>query len=65
MDINGSLDLVLLSSEPFPFKAEDGFEMMKDAVNAKIILVDGEMFSWHGSRLIKALDYFKYLHNSI
>ncbi|WP_100431625.1 ABC transporter substrate-binding protein [Flavobacterium sp. 1] len=65
MDINGSLDLVLLSSEPFPFKAEDGFEMMKDTVNVKVILVDGEMFSWYGSRLIKALDYFKYLHNSI
>lgn len=65
MDVDGRLDLILLSSEPFPFKAEDGFEMMKDSVNAKVILVDGEMFSWYGSRLIKALEYFKYLHNSI
>lgn len=65
MDIDGSLDLVLLSSEPFPFKAEDGFEIIKDITNAKVILVDGEMFSWHGSRLLKALKYFKYLHSSI
>nr|WP_315150107.1 helical backbone metal receptor [uncultured Flavobacterium sp.] len=65
MDSDGTLDLVLLSSEPFPFKAEDGFEIIKDSVNAKVILVDGEMFSWHGSRLIKAFEYFKYLHKSI
>jgi iron complex transport system substrate-binding protein len=65
MDQDGSLDLVLLSSEPFPFKAEDGYEIVKDTLNAKAILVDGEMFSWYGSRLLKAFDYFKYLHKSI
>ncbi|WP_348824194.1 ABC transporter substrate-binding protein [Flavobacterium aestuarii] len=65
IDKDGNLDLVLLSSEPFPFKAEDGFEIIKEAVNAKVILVDGEMFSWYGSRLIRALNYFKYLHKSI
>lgn len=65
MDSDGTFDLVLLSSEPFPFKAEDGFEIIKDSVDAKVLLIDGEMFSWHGSRLIKALEYFKYLHNSI
>lgn len=26
--------------------------------NAKVILVDGEMFSWYGSRLLYAPDYF-------
>ncbi|MDR6843719.1 helical backbone metal receptor [Flavobacterium granuli] len=61
----GDLDLILLSSEPFPFKAEDGYEIAKATHNAQAILVDGEMFSWHGSRLLKALDYFKYLHSSI
>jgi iron complex transport system substrate-binding protein len=65
MDQDGNLDLVLLSSEPFPFKAEDGYEIVKDTLNAKAILVDGEMFSWYGSRLLKAFDYFKYLHKSI
>ncbi|PWA08482.1 ABC transporter substrate-binding protein [Flavobacterium laiguense] len=65
MEEEGNLDLVLLSSEPFPFKAEDGYEIARSTENAKAILVDGEMFSWHGSRLLKAFDYFKYLHGSI
>jgi iron complex transport system substrate-binding protein len=65
MEEKGVLDLVLLSSEPFPFKAEDGYEIAKCTEKAKAILVDGEMFSWHGSRLLKAFDYFKYLHSSI
>lgn len=65
IDTDGTLDLVLLSSEPFPFKAEDGFEIVKNAPKVQAILVDGEMFSWYGSRLIKALDYFKFLHNRI
>jgi iron complex transport system substrate-binding protein len=65
MDEEGDLDLVLLSSEPFPFKAEDGYEIARATQNARAILVDGEMFSWHGSRLLKAFDYFKYLHSGI
>jgi len=65
MDKKGDLDLILLSSEPFPFQADDGYEIAKSTHNAQAVLVDGEMFSWHGSRLLKAFDYFKYLHNSI
>ena len=65
MEEEGDLDLILLSSEPFPFKAEDGYEIVKSTHNTQAILVDGEMFSWHGSRLLKAFDYFKFLHGSI
>ena len=65
MEVEGDLDLILLSSEPFPFKVEDGYEITKSTHNAQAILVDGEMFSWHGSRLLKAFDYFKFLHNKI
>jgi iron complex transport system substrate-binding protein len=65
LEEEGDLDLVLLSSEPFPFKADDGYEIASYTHNGKAILVDGEMFSWHGSRLLKAFDYFKYLHTSI
>ena len=54
------LELILLSSEPFPFK-EKHIESFKQFTNAKIILVDGEYFSWYGSRLLKAFDYFKKL----
>ncbi len=55
------LDLILLSSEPYPFKEQHQKELQKYS-SAKIIPVDGEAFSWHGSYLIKALDYFKTLH---
>ena len=65
IDINGlkdlKLDLIFLSSEPYPFK-EKHIEELSKYTNAKIILVNGEYFSWYGSRLIRALDYFKTLH---
>ncbi|HUH27753.1 MAG TPA: helical backbone metal receptor [Gelidibacter sp.] len=55
-------ELVLLSSEPFPFKEEHKQEIKPFFPNATILVVDGEMFSWYGSRLLKAFDYFKMLH---
>jgi ABC-type Fe3+-hydroxamate transport system substrate-binding protein len=53
--------LILLSSEPYPFKQKhiDEFKLMLP--KAKIMLVDGEMFSWYGSRLLYAPDYFSSL----
>lgn len=62
---NRKLDFVFLSSEPYPFKEKDALEMQDFCPQAKIILVDGEMFSWHGSRLLKALGYFKELHQKL
>ncbi|SKB65748.1 ABC-type Fe3+-hydroxamate transport system, substrate-binding protein [Salegentibacter holothuriorum] len=50
-------DLLLLSSEPFPFE-EKHKEYFSD-LNIEIELVDGEYFSWYGSRLVKAMDYFR------
>ncbi|OOV27612.1 cobalamin-binding protein [Flavobacterium sp. LM5] len=60
-----AVDLVLLSSEPYPFKNEDVTEFTSFFPNAKILLVDGEYFSWHGSRLLKAISYFKLFHQTI
>ncbi len=57
-----SADLVMLSTEPFPFNESHVQEVRKYFPNANIIVVDGEMFSWYGSRLLKAFDYFKTLH---
>ncbi len=57
-------DLVLLSSEPFPFKETHALQI-KEHTNAKIIFVDGELFSWYGSRLLASFDYFKKLHSSL
>ena len=65
LEKNSRLDLIFLSSEPYPFKQEDAVEIARFTHNAKTIFVDGEMFSWHGSRLLKALDYFKLLHSRI
>jgi len=58
-------ELILLSSEPFPFKEKHIIEIKEHTSNSTPILVDGEYFSWYGSRLLKAFDYFKELHNRI
>jgi ABC-type Fe3+-hydroxamate transport system substrate-binding protein len=49
--------LVIMPSEPFPFKEKHVSELQAILPNAKILLADGEMFSWYGSRLIKAAGY--------
>lgn len=61
----GDPEIVFLSSEPFPFKDEHAFEIGRNTHHAKTIFVDGEMFSWYGSRLLKAFDYFKQLHQKL
>lgn len=53
-----SPEIILLSSEPFPFQQKHIEELQSSLLHTKIILVDGEMFSWYGSRLLKAPDYF-------
>jgi ABC-type Fe3+-hydroxamate transport system substrate-binding protein len=55
---------ILLSSEPFPFTQKHAEELHKIVPSSKIILVDGEMFSWYGSRLVQAVDYFSTLELS-
>ncbi|MBN7813710.1 ABC transporter substrate-binding protein [Algoriphagus sp. H41] len=54
-------EYVLLSSEPFPFSEKHAQELQLLLPKSKILLVDGEMFSWYGSRLLHAMDYFKRL----
>jgi ABC-type Fe3+-hydroxamate transport system substrate-binding protein len=51
-------EYLLLSSEPFPFKAKHFEEFEELLPKAKIKLVDGELFSWYGSRLLKSKEYF-------
>jgi ABC-type Fe3+-hydroxamate transport system substrate-binding protein len=50
---------ILLSSEPYPFKQEHIAELQTHLPQATIQQVDGEMFSWYGSRLLKVPDYLK------
>jgi ABC-type Fe3+-hydroxamate transport system substrate-binding protein len=54
-------ELILLSSEPYPFKEKHIEEFQTKIPGAKIALVDGEMFSWYGSRLQQAPGYFREL----
>ncbi|MFY0654864.1 MAG: ABC transporter substrate-binding protein [Cyclobacteriaceae bacterium] len=64
--LNSNPDYVFLSSEPFPFKEKHLKHYQKLFPNAQIALVDGEMFSWYGSRMLIAPDYFKtFLSNSV
>lgn len=51
-------DLVLLSSEPFPFTEKHQREVEAFLPGSRIKLVDGEFFSWYGSRLRIAPEYF-------
>lgn len=54
-------EVVLLSSEPFPFNNKHVQEL-KNELRCEVRLVDGEYFSWYGSRLKDAFKYFKSLH---
>ncbi len=51
-------ELVLLSSEPYPFREKHIREVQTLLPNASVRLVDGELFSWYGSRLLHAPAYF-------
>ncbi len=54
-------DVVFLSSEPYPFQKKHVQEIQAVLPDTPIHLVDGEAFSWYGSRLWKSLDYLKQL----
>jgi ABC-type Fe3+-hydroxamate transport system substrate-binding protein len=58
-------DLLLLSSEPFPFKQKHIEELQPHLPGMPILLADGEMFSWYGSRMQYAAAYFQKLRDKI
>jgi len=49
-------DVLLLSSEPFPFEEKHRAELGTDS---EVHLVDGELLSWHGARLRLGLPYLR------
>ncbi len=53
--------VILLASEPYPFGEKNLIELKRIFIEANIFLVDGEMFSWYGSRLLKSPSYFSEL----
>ena len=59
--IRANPEIILLSSEPFPFKEKHLQFFNEICPSAKVVLVDGEFFSWYGSRLQKSVSYFSTL----
>lgn len=52
-------EVILLSSEPYPFKKQHIEEIAHFCPDAQIVLVDGEWFSWYGSRMLPAFKGLK------
>ncbi len=62
VDLSDKPDLVLLSSEPYPFSEKHIPDIKELFPEATVLLVDGEMYSWFGSRILKAPEYFSKLY---
>lgn len=56
-----SPDFLFLSSEPFPFRQKHLNFFQSILPKTTVKLVDGEMFSWYGSRIRYAAEYFQRL----
>ncbi|MFP4025407.1 MAG: ABC transporter substrate-binding protein [Thiohalospira sp.] len=54
-------DFIFLSTEPYLFTDIHVNQFKEAFPNTNIKLVNGEIFSWYGSHLIKVPDYFKHL----
>jgi len=54
-------EVIMLSSEPFPFKEKHINELKAVFPDKKILIVDGEAFSWYGTHLAKCGEYFQNL----
>jgi len=50
-------DYIFLSSEPYPFKKEHELEFQMRFPESQIVFVDGELFSWYGSRMKRFPNY--------
>lgn len=61
---SSDLEVILLSSEPYPFKEKDAEEIER-ITNKKVINVDGEISSWYGSRMLRIASYVQELKKKI
>lgn len=58
-------DAMFLSSEPFPFKEKHVQQFREIYPHCPIEIVDGEIFSWYGSRMLHFVDYVKKLRQKL
>ena len=63
--VDSNPELVFLSSEPFPFKDKHIDRFKQLLPESRVVLVNGEYFSWYGSRLVDSPAYFSSLHKSL
>jgi ABC-type Fe3+-hydroxamate transport system substrate-binding protein len=63
--VEEGIEILFLSSEPYPFKMNDLEQLSRILPEVKIILVDGELFSWYGSRMLQAPAYFRRLREQL
>jgi len=63
--LTDSPDFIFLSSEPFPFREKHLDQFINAFPKSKVLLVNGEMFSWYGSRLKDAPSYFEALFKKL
>lgn len=62
---NARPEAILLSSEPYPFSKKHIAALQEVCPDSRIQLVDGELFSWYGSRLLQAPGYFAELREKM
>lgn len=50
-------DVILLSTEPFPFKEKHVQAFAKRFPSSRVELIDAELYSWYGSRMLKLIKH--------
>ncbi|HMQ08109.1 MAG TPA: helical backbone metal receptor [Saprospiraceae bacterium] len=58
-------DYIFLSSEPFPFYQKHIETFTEKFDKSRTVLVDGEAFSWYGTRILKLRSYFEHFHETL
>ncbi len=58
-------ELILLSSEPYPFQEKHLPELQALCPQATVLLVDGQFFSWYGARLLETPAYMQALRDQL
>jgi ABC-type Fe3+-hydroxamate transport system substrate-binding protein len=58
-------EVVFLSSEPYPFREQHLNEMEALLPGKRVLIADGEIFSWYGSRMLRAPAYFNLLRQQL
>lgn len=62
---NYAPDFIFLSSEPYPFKEQHLSCFQTLFPQAKVVLVQGEYFSWYGTMMKDACSYFRELYSNL